>query len=215
MSISPDPVRVEGENGERKGRSMSKVIAVELLTLDGVMQAPGGPEEDRRGGFEHGGWAAPYGDAVMMEKMAEGMNAPGSILLGRFTYEAFAAFWPHQPANPYTRVLNEKTKYVASRTLQEPLPWQNSTLLEGDALDAVARLREQPGDDIVLLGSGALARSLIRRGLVDEYLLSIHPLVLGSGGKLFGDDGTRAQLQLVDSITTTTGVVIATYRPAA
>jgi dihydrofolate reductase len=194
---------------------MSKVIAVELVTLDGVMQSPGGPEEDRRGGFEHGGWAAPYGDAVMMEKMAEGMNAPGSILLGRFTYEAFAAFWPNQPDNPYTRVLNEKTKYVASRTLREPLPWRNSALLEGDAAGAVARLREQPGDDIALLGSGELARALMRRGLIDEYLLSIHPLVLGSGGRLFPDDGTVARLELVDSITTTTGVVIATYRPTS
>jgi dihydrofolate reductase len=194
---------------------MSKVIAVELLTLDGVMQSPGGPEEDRRGGFEHGGWAAPYGDSVMMEKMAEGMNAPGSILLGRFTYEAFAAFWPHQPDNPYTRVLNEKTKYVASTTLREPLPWQNSALLEGDAVGAVARLRGRPGDDIVLLGSGELARALMRRRLIDEYVLSIHPLVLGSGGRLFGDDGTTAQLELVDSITTTTGVMIGSYRPAS
>src|ERR687889_697629 len=111
---------------------MSTVIAVELLTLDGVMQAPGGPEEDRRGGFRHGGWAAPYGDRVMAETMAEGMNAPGRLLLGRFTYEAFAAFWPHQPDNPYTRVLDEKLKYVASTTLREPLPWKNSALLEGD-----------------------------------------------------------------------------------
>jgi dihydrofolate reductase len=194
---------------------MSKVIAVELLTLDGVMQAPGGREEDRRGGFEHGGWATPYGDAVMAEKMGEGMHAPGSILLGRFTYEAFAAFWPNQPDNPYTRVLNDKTKYVASTTLEEPLPWRNSKLLEGDAVDAVARLREQPGDDIVLLGSGELARALMRRGLIDEYVLSIHPLVLGSGAKLFPEDGTVGKLELVDSITTTTGVVIATYRPAS
>jgi dihydrofolate reductase len=194
---------------------MSKVIAVELLTLDGVMQAPGGPEEDRRGAFEHGGWATPYGDQVMAAKMGEGMTAPGSILLGRRTYEAFAAFWPHQPDNPYTRVLNEKTKYVASTTLAEPLPWQNSTLLAGDAVDAVARLREQPGDDIVLLGSGELARALMRRGLIDEYVLSIHPLVLGSGGRLFPDDGTVSRLELVDSTPTTTGVVIATYRPAA
>jgi dihydrofolate reductase len=194
---------------------MSKVIAVELLTLDGVMQAPGGPDEDRRGGFEHGGWATPYGDEVMAAKMGEGMSAPGSILLGRFTYEAFASFWPHQPDNPYTRVLNEKTKYVASTTLQEPLPWQNSVLLEGDAVEAVARLRDQAGDDIVLLGSGELARGLMRRGLIDEYVLSIHPLVLGSGGKLFPEDGTVSRLELVDSTTTTTGVVIATYRPSA
>ena len=194
---------------------MRKVIVVNNVTLDGVMQSPGSPDEDRRGGFEHGGWAAPYGDAVMMEKMAEGMNAPGTILFGRITYEAMAAFWPHQPDNPFTRVLNAKTKYVASRTLEEPLPWQNSALLEGDAVEAVARLREQPGDDIALLGSGELARALMRRGLIDEYVLSIHPLVLGSGAKLFGDDGTRAPLRLVDSVTTTTGVVIGTYRPAA
>jgi dihydrofolate reductase len=193
---------------------MSTVTAVELLTLDGVMQSPGGPEEDRRGGFRHGGWAAPYGDDVMTAKMTEGMDAPGRLLLGRFTYEAFAAFWPHQPDNPYTRVLNEKTKYVASTTLSDPLPWQNSELLEGDALEAVARLRDAPGPDIVLLGSGDLARGLMRRGLIDRYILSIHPLVLGSGGRLFRDDDTVAGLRLVEALPTTTGVLIATYEPA-
>jgi dihydrofolate reductase len=193
---------------------MSKVIAVELLTLDGVMQSPGGREEDPRDGFQHGGWAVPYSDAVMAETMAQGMDAPGSLLLGRFTYEAFAAFWPHQPDNPYTRVLNEKRKYVASTTLREPLPWVNSQLLEGDAVEAVAQLRDQPGDDIVLLGSGELARGLMARGLIDEFLLSIHPVVLGSGRGLFADDGTFAKLRLVDAKPTTTGVVIATYQQA-
>ncbi|HEX6578568.1 MAG TPA: dihydrofolate reductase family protein [Jiangellaceae bacterium] len=194
---------------------MSKIVVFNSLTLDGVMQAPGRPDEDRRGGFEHGGWAQPYMDAVMGEVAGKGMAQGGPILLGRRTYEDFFSYWPHQTDNPFTEVLDNTQKYVASRTLEEPLPWQNSTLLEGDAADAVAELREQPGKDIVVLGSGDLLQSLIRRGLVDAYMLLIHPLVLGSGRRLFPDDGSLARLRLVDSVTTTTtGVIIATYQPA-
>jgi dihydrofolate reductase len=180
-----------------------------------VMQAPGRADEDRRGGFEHGGWAVPYGDAVLGEVMSAGMAQTGALLLGRRTYEDFAGFWPKQTDNPFTDVLNATTKYVASTTLKEPLPWGNSTLLQGDAEDAVAALREHPGKDIVVLGSGQLVQSLMRRNLIDEFVLTIHPLVLGSGRRLFPDGGPTATLELVGARTTTTGVVIATYRPAS
>jgi dihydrofolate reductase len=193
---------------------MSKVTVNASLSLDGVMQAPGRPDEDVRGGFEHGGWAIPYNDEVMGRVIGERMVGPARILLGRRTYEDFAGYWPKQTDNPFTEVLNQREKLVASRTLAEPLPWVNSTLLEGDAVDAVAALKQQPGDDIVVLGSGELAQGLIRRGLVDRYFLMIHPLVLGSGRRLFPDDGTLARLRLVDSVATTTGVVIATYDAA-
>jgi len=194
---------------------MSKVVVNTNLTLDGVMQAPGHPDEDRRGGFEQGGWATPYADSVMAGAMGEGIAKGGALLFGRRTYEQFASVWPNQPEdNPYATVLNNRQKYVASTTLREPLSWSNSTLLEGDAAEAVARLKEQPGKDLVVLGSGELVQSLMRHNLVDEYVLLIHPLVLASGRRLFPDGGTFAALSLVDSLTTTTGVVIATYQPA-
>jgi dihydrofolate reductase len=191
---------------------MSKLVVVNSLTLDGVMQAPGRPDEDTRDGFEHGGWAQPYNDPVMAEKMGEGMAAGGPLLFGRRTYEDFASFWPHQKDNPFTPVLDNAQKYVASRTLEEPLPWRNSTLLGGDATEAVAKLKEQLDQDLVILGSGELIRSLMRRSLVDEFVLVIHPLVLGSGRRLFTDSGLFAAFQLVDTTPTTTGVVISTYR---
>jgi dihydrofolate reductase len=194
---------------------MSNVVAIEHLTLDGVMQAPGRPDEDPRDGFAHGGWAQPGNDEVMARRMGEGMAQGGPLLLGRVTYEAMYDFWPKQTANPYTPVLDRARKYVASTTLAEPLPWQNSTLLCGDVPAAVARLREQPGPDVVALGSGVLVRSLLAHGLVDELLLMIHPLVLGAGRRLFDDGVPPRSLRLGDSETTTTGVIMATYRPAA
>jgi len=194
---------------------MSKVVVNMSLTLDGVMQAPGRADEDTRGGFEHGGWALPYFDPAMGSAMAEGVaKTPPALLFGRRTYEDFFAVWPKRSDNPFTEVLNNLHKYVASTKLQEPLPWCNSSLLTGDAAAAVATLREQPGKDLVVLGSGELVQSLMRRNLVDEYVLSIHPLVLGSGRRLFPDGIPFAALRLVDTKTTTTGVVIATYRPA-
>jgi dihydrofolate reductase len=193
---------------------MSRVVVFTNLTLDGVMQAPGRPDEDTRGGFAHGGWAIPYNDEVMGRVAAEGMANTGSILLGRRTYEDFYSYWPHQTDNPFTTVLDNTMKYVASTELKEPLPWKNSTLLKGDAADAVAELRQQPGKDILVLGSGKLVGSLRQRGLVDEYVLLVHPLVLGSGGRLFPDGSPFGALRLVDSVTTTKGVVIATYQPA-
>ncbi|MGH3860314.1 dihydrofolate reductase family protein [Actinokineospora sp.] len=190
---------------------MCRIVAVNSLTLDGVTQAPGHPDEDRSGGFTHGGWAAPYGDSVFAEAMAQSMSTTGALLFGRRTYEHFFEVWPNQPEpNPFTDVLNRTRKYVASRTLTEPLPWQNSTLLAGEAADAVRELKQQPGKDVVILGSGALVRSLMAHGLVDEFLLAIHPVVLGSGQRLF--DGSTASLRLTESVTTTTGVVVATYR---
>jgi dihydrofolate reductase len=191
---------------------MAKVVVFTSLTLDGVMQAPGRPDEDTRGGFTHGGWALPYNDQVMASVLAENMAGAGPLLLGRRTYEDFHGFWPHQTDNPFTEVLNATRKYVASTTLAEPLPWANSTLLEGDAADAVARLKEQPGKDLTVLGSGQLVQSLRRRDLVDEYVLLIHPLVLGTGRRLFPDGGVPATLRLAGSTTTTTGVIIATYQ---
>jgi dihydrofolate reductase len=191
---------------------MPKVVVFTSLTLDGVMQAPGRPDEDTRGGFAHGGWAQPYNDPVMGAVAAEGMADTGSILLGRRTYEDFYSFWPHQTDNPFTEVLDNSQKYVASTTLREPLPWRNSTLLEGDAAEAVAGLKRQPGKDMVVLGSGELAQALMRRNLVDQFVLLIHPLVLGTGRRLFPDGGAPATLRLVDTRTTTTGVVIATYQ---
>lgn len=191
-----------------------QVVAVESVTLDGVMQAPGRPDEDTRVGFAHGGWAVGYDDEVMGRAMGARMARDGALLLGRRTYEDLLGHWPKQPANPFTDVLNRTTKYVASTTLAEPLPWENSVLLDGDAADAVAALRARPDDgDLAVIGSGALVRSLAARGLVDEYLLLIHPLVLGAGRRLFDDGTTHARLRLVEAVTTTKGVVIATYRP--
>jgi dihydrofolate reductase len=193
---------------------MRRVIVFMSLTLDGVIQAPGRADEDVRGGFAHGGWALPYADELMGRAAAESGATTGAILLGRRTYEDFFAVWPHRKDNPYTEVLNNTLKYVASTTLKEPLPWMSSKLLEGDAAGAVARLKQEPGKDMVVLGSGVLVESLMRNNLVDEYMLLIHPLVLGSGRRMF-NDGCATTLRLVDSKTTTKGVVIATYHPAA
>jgi dihydrofolate reductase len=191
---------------------MRRVVVTTSVTLDGVMQAPGRPDEDVRDGFDRGGWALPYNDAVMGRVMGEGMAKTGAILLGRRTYEDFAAFWPRQTDNPFTEVLNNTQKFVASTTLAEPLPWENSTLLAGDAADAVAELKRLDGPDLALIGSGALTQSLRARDLIDEYVLLVHPLVLGSGRRLFPDGAPPADFRLVDSVSTTTGVIIATYK---
>ena len=192
---------------------MGRVVVFNSVTLDGVMQAPGRPDEDRRGGFEHGGWAVPYADPVIGSVAAEGMSTGGALLFGRRTYEDFFAVWPNRTDNPFTAVLDNTQKYVASRTLAEPLPWRNSTLLKGDVADAVARLKPEIDGGITILGSGELIEALMVANVIDAYVLLIHPLVLGSGRRLFRDGGSLAKLRLVDSRVSTTGVVIATYEP--
>jgi dihydrofolate reductase len=191
---------------------VSRLVVTNNITLDGVMQGPGHPDEDRRSGFEHGGWAAPYFDDVMGRKAGEGIAKGGALLFGRLTYEKMQRAWTDGPEDsPFTKVMNERQKYVASTTLEAPLEWANASLLDGDAAGAVARLKEQPGGDIVVLGSGQLVQSLARHALIDEYVLSIHPLVLGSGRRLFPDGSSHQELKLVDVEPTTTGVIIATY----
>jgi dihydrofolate reductase len=193
---------------------VGKLIVIEHLTLDGVMQAPGARDEDPRDGFEHGGWATRRQDPAMQEAMGARMSSAWSLLAGRTTYERFADYWPKQAPNPFTEALNRVQKYVASTTLTEPLPWENSALLEGDVADAVARLKRELDENLVVFGSGILVQSLMPHDLVDELVLMIHPLVLGSGRRLFPETGASpSTLELVDSATTATGVLMATYRP--
>jgi dihydrofolate reductase len=191
---------------------MGTIVAIDHLSLDGVMQAPGRPDEDLRGGFERGGWAAAANDPVMMEAMGRAMGPSWSLLVGRITYEAMASFWPKQPANPITDSLNSTRKFVVSSSLTEPLPWKNSTVLHGDPVDSVATLKKEHGRTLVIFGSGMLVQSLMRPGLIDEFVLQIHPLVLGQGRRLFPEEGSCARLRLVDSVTAGTGVIVATYR---
>lgn len=191
---------------------MRQLVVFNSLTLDGVMQAPGGRDEDRRGGFTEGGWARPYQDEVMASVAAEGMAKGGPLLFGRWTYENLYSYWPHQTDNPFSEVLNKAQKYVVSRTLSDPLPWENSTLLRGEAEETVARLKAETGRDLVVMGSGVLLETLIRHRLVDRYTLLIHPLVLGNGRRMFSND-VRVPLRLEDVTPTTTGVIIATYAP--
>jgi dihydrofolate reductase len=194
---------------------MRRVIINEQLTLDGVMQGPGAPDEDRSGGFEHGGWAMTYFDEVMGEAAGEGMGSAGGLLLGRRTYEIFAAYWPKQGDEvPFASFLNSVPKYVASRTLREPLEWNNSHLLKGDVGEAVRRLKEEDGGDLVVLGSGDLAQTLFEEGLIDVYELWIDPIVLGSGKRLFREGGLKTELKLVGSKASSTGVAMLTYQPA-
>lgn len=191
-----------------------KVIVSEFLTLDGVMQGPGGSDEDREGGFEHGGWQQAYWDDEQAEAaVAEAMSETGAFLLGRKTYEIFAGYWPTATdAGEFKDLMNEMPTYVASRTLTEPLEWQNSTLLEGDAAEAVRKLKEEDGKAIQVIGSGDFAQTLIAGDLVDEYRLMIYPIVLGSGKRLFRG-GVRVPLELVAATTTPSGVQIVTYAP--
>ncbi len=196
---------------------MGKLIVVNHVTLDGVMQGPARPDEDERDGFTLGGWGGPYGDAVMMEAM--GLRQPsggaeGAMLLGRLTYENLYHAWRDRTDNPFTAVFENTEKYVASATLAEPLPWVKSTLITGDVPTAVAQLKSQVDGDIVILGSGALIQSLMPHHLIDEYLLPIYPLILGSGHRLFPDGSAYTKLQLISAQSTTTGVIIARYCPA-
>ncbi len=193
---------------------MRKLVVVEFLSLDGVMQAPGAPYEDPEGGFEHGGWAMPYFDEVLGAAAAEGMAATDTYVFGRKTYQSMARHWPNAPADdPVAAHLNATPKYVASSTLRE-LTWQNSALLEGAVAPAVTALKQQGGQNIVVLGSGQLVRTLMEHDLVDEYSLTVHPIVLGRGKRLFSDCGRVRRLQLVDAKPTTMGSLLLTYHPA-
>jgi dihydrofolate reductase len=191
---------------------MRKLVVSTFLTLDGVMQAPGGPEEDPTGGFTHGGWSVKYWDDVMGQQMAEAMGKPFDLLLGRKTYEIFAAHWPHVD-DPGAEELNSATKYVASRTLDK-LEWQNSTLIEGDVAEEVARRKDQKGPEIQVHGSSNLIQTLLEHDLVDEFRLMVFPVVLGSGKRLFADGAVPRALRLVDSKTSSTGVLVTTYERA-
>ena len=195
---------------------MSRLIMNVQLSLDGVMQGPGSPEEDTRGGFEHGGWAMPYFDEVMGKAAGEGMGSAAGLVLGRKTYEIFSAYWPKQGDDaPFARFLNTVPKYVASRALQEPLEWNNSHLLKGDVVEAVRKLKEEGQGDLVALGSGDLAQTLMANGLIDLYEIWIDPIVLGTGKRLFRDGVPKTPMELAGSTTSTTGVAMLTYRPAA
>jgi dihydrofolate reductase len=194
---------------------MRMLRVIEFLSLDGVIQSPGAPDEDTEGGFRHGGWQRPYFDDVLGATAAEGMAATDTYLFGRKTYEGMAAYWPTAPDDdPYARHLNSTPKFVASTTLRS-VDWQNSTLIEGDVAEEVAGLKKQPGKNIAVLGSGDLVQTLIEHDLVDEYFLAVFPIVLGSGKRLFREAQQVRRLNLVDSKATTTGGVIVTYRPGS
>lgn len=197
---------------------MGRIVVMNHVTLDGVMQGPGRPDEDTRGGFAQGGWgrrSTEPGDAAGTA-MGDRMTAGGGLagwLFGRWTYEQLLTHWNRQPDNPFVSALNSTPKYVVSTTLTEPLPFPNSTLLRGAVSEAVADLRNRCAGVLAIMGSGQLIESLMRADLIDEYLLMIHPLVLGGGRRLF-PQGVGVALRLIDSVATPTGVVIATYEPA-
>jgi dihydrofolate reductase len=193
---------------------MRKLVVIEFMSLDGVVQAPGDPQEDLEGGFTLGGWQRPYFDEVFMKQAAPGMADTDAQLFGRKTYEKMAAFWPTQgDDDPFAKHLNHVDKYVASRTMTTA-DWAGTTVLNGNVATQVRELKERDGGTISVLGSPGLVQTLMADDLVDEYALAIHPIVLGSGKKLFRDARQAAKLELVDCVTTTTGVLMTTYRPA-
>lgn len=193
---------------------MRRLVVGEFISLDGVVQAPGAPDEDRDGGFAHGGWTVPFFDEQLGEIMTELVTGAGGLLLGRKTYEGFAAAWPLVgDDDPIAATLNRIPKYVASRTLTT-LEWNNSTLLTGDIAKAVADLKQEPGDDLQVSGSSDFLQTLIRHDLVDAYQLVVFPVLLGGGKRLFGSGTLPASLRLVDSKTTNTGVVVQRYERA-
>jgi dihydrofolate reductase len=192
---------------------MRELIVNTFLTLDGVMQAPGGPGEDDSGGFTHGGWSVNFWDDRMGEVMGEAMGAPFDLVLGRKTYDIFAAHWPHASEDDGAKPLNDATKYVASRG-RPTLEWSRSVLIEGDAADGVAALKDGEGPELQVHGSGDLLQTLLRQNLIDRFRLWTFPVVVGSGKRLFADGTIPAALKLVDSTVSTTGVVMGSYEPA-
>ncbi|MGQ5639918.1 MULTISPECIES: dihydrofolate reductase family protein [unclassified Streptomyces] len=192
---------------------MRKIIVCTFLSLDGVMQAPGGPDEDAESGFEYGGWQKPVSDDEVGAAVAGWYEHSDAMLLGRKTYDIFAAYWPTADAgNPFTERMNSMRKYVASRTLTS-LEWENSTLLEDDVADAVRELKASEGGDINVVGSGDLAQTLMRHDLVDEYRLTIHPVIIGTGKRLFADGAVPTALKPVSVSTTKSGTVVGVYQP--
>ena len=192
---------------------MRKVIVFTNVTLDGVMQAPARPDEDRRGGFPYGGWGGPY-NGMQSREAIEGVGAWGGLLLGRHTYENLYNYWPKQTDNnPFTDRLNKMQKYVVSTTLAEPLAWQNTTLIKGNLAEAVTALKAQTGDNLIVMASSKLTQSLMKYHLIDRYVLMIHPLVLGTGQRLFDDIGQSTSLRLISAKPTPQGVVVAIYEP--
>jgi dihydrofolate reductase len=195
---------------------MRKVIVNEWMSLDGVAQAPGATDEDTTGGFEHGGWHLRYFDDISQKRVVENLTEAGGFLLGRRTYEIFAAYWPNasEEGQAVARPLNTRPKYVASTTLTEPLAWQNSMVLRGDDVaEAVAALKQEDGADLHVIGSTKLVQSLIEHDLVDEFRLMIDPVVVGGGKRIFRDDGVLRPLRLVDGQVMSTGAILATYVP--
>ena len=192
---------------------MRKLIVGTCLTLDGVMQAPGGPEEDDSDGFTLGGWSVNYWDDKMAQVMGESMSSRFDLLLGRKTYDIFAAYWPNAPEEAGGKPLNDATKYVVSRS-QPKLEWGEAVMIEGDAAEGIAALKSGDGPELQVHGSGNLIQTLMRHNLVDEYRLWVFPVVIGSGKRLFSDGTIPTGLNLVDSTVSTTGVVIGIYEPA-
>jgi dihydrofolate reductase len=192
---------------------MRKLIVTTFLTLDGVMQAPGGPEEDDEGGFAHGGWSVNYWDEQMGEIMNEATSRPFAMVLGRKTYDIMAAYWPQAPEEAGAKVFNDATKYVASKGRPD-LKWDNSVLIEGDAADGLALLKKENGPELQVHGSANLIQTVLRHNLADEFRLWVFPVVIGSGKRLFADGTIPTGLKLADQKVSTTGVVIGTYEPA-
>jgi dihydrofolate reductase len=192
-------------------------VVYEFMSLDGVVQAPGGPEEDTDGGFAHGGWSAPYFDLeVMGPVIGESMTKAEALLFGRRTWQGMAAAWPERAGDPYADQMNAIGKYVASRTLTaDDLTWNTTLLSSGDAVGDIAALRDREGGDLVIWGSASLVRTLLVEGLVDELNLFIEPILLGGGKRIFSEDGVARPLHLVSSVTAATGVLVCTFRPAA
>ena len=195
---------------------MRRLIVQEWVSLDGVVQAPGSPNEDKSGGFRHGGWHLRYFDDMSRNWVVANLTEAGGYLFGRRTYENFAGHWPNASAEEQVlaQPLNTRPKYVASTTLAEPLTWQNSMLLKGDVSAAVAALKQKDGGNLLVMGSAKLLQSLIDHDLVDEFRLMIDPVVVGGGKRIFGNDGVLRQLRLVESRVTTTGAILATYAPS-
>jgi dihydrofolate reductase len=187
-----------------------KLVVLTFVTLDGVIQAPGGPEEDTSGGFKHGGWTVGYWDDFMGQVMGVQMAEPFDLLLGRKTYEIFAAYWPNAKNEPLAHKLNEAKKYVVSTTLSK-LDWNNSNLITGDIVDEIKKLKKRDGPEIQVHGSSNLIQTLLKNDLVDEFRLKIFPVTIGTGKRLFGDGTIPASFRLLESQVSTTGVIVATY----